>query len=129
MNFLDRIKSTLQSEMVDSWKIITNTSQLDEAEAISYEKPVILFKHSVSCGISAAAKYRLEQNWSDLEADVEFYYLDLLAYRPISNEIASRYKVIHQSPQVIILKGGVAVYDNSHHMISIAALNTAIATL
>ena len=62
------------------------------------------------------AKHRLEVNWeSDL--DFDFHYLDLLAYRPVSNIVADRLGIIHQSPQIIIIKDGQAIDKVSHHAI------------
>jgi len=90
--------------------------ELDNAITESFERPVVLFKHSATCGISAGAHDRLE----GLEADerYSFYYLDLLAHRDISNEIARRFGVIHQSPQIIVLRNGKATFTTSHHAIN-----------
>lgn len=99
-----------------SWSKLTSLEQLEEAEKESFERPVVLFKDSVTCGISAYAKERLQE--FHLDGTCRFYYLDLLSYRDISNEIANRYGVIHQSPQVIILKNGKASFSTSHHQIS-----------
>lgn len=106
--------------------MLTDMSQLDEIDELSKNKTVVIFKHSTTCGISAGAKSRLEMDWTSLEGDVAFYYLDLLTYRPISNEIASRYGVRHESPQIIIINGGTASYDTSHHRISVGDLNKAL---
>lgn len=104
------------------WKRLVSEDQLDQIDADSKEKPVVLFKHSTSCGISAMAKYKLEKEWDFELQEMDFYYLDLWAYRPLSNEVANRYQVIHQSPQIIIIKDGQAVYDASHHMVNVATL-------
>jgi len=53
---------------------------------------------------------------------LDFYYLDLLTYRPISNEIAEKFSVTHQSPQILVIKNGNAVFNNSHHSISADSL-------
>ena len=50
----------------------------------------------------------------DLEDKVDAYFLDLLEYRDISNEIANRFNVYHQSPQLLLIKEGKSVYDVSH---------------
>lgn len=104
------------------WKIISSINDLDQAEKESHDKPVVLFKHSVTCGISARAKHRLEDGY-DLDPEkTPLYYLDLRANRDISNEIASRFGVIHQSPQIIILQNGQAIFDTSHHAVSLDEL-------
>jgi bacillithiol system protein YtxJ len=102
-------------EVPASWRQLTTLEELDHAADESHKKPVILFKHSVSCGISAFAKERMER----LPVDDSFsvYLLDLLSYRDISNEIATRFGVIHQSPQVIVLRNGEASFTTSHHSI------------
>lgn len=126
MSILNRIKDSITAAINDNWSDLTNINELDKVDELSKDKPVILFKHSVTCGISSGAKYRLESDWKDLSHDVHFYYLDLLAHRNISNAIAERYNVVHQSPQILIIKDGVSVYDTSHHRISINDVNDAL---
>jgi len=101
------------------WKNLDSMSQLDQITEDSFNAPQIIFKHSTTCPISGMAKRRLEGDWN---LDTNPYYLDLLAYRPISNEIADKYVVVHQSPQVIVIKDGKAIYDESHLDISVDAL-------
>jgi bacillithiol system protein YtxJ len=108
--------------MNNNWKILKTEAELGEAIENSYEKPVAFFKHSVSCGISARAMYLLEEEWNLNEKDVDFYYLDLINYRAVSNAIASRLNVTHQSPQIIVVKDGKSVYNVSHHRISMRTL-------
>lgn len=114
MGFLDRVFGS--SEIVENWSQLQSMADLDHAEKSSFQKPVVLFKHSTTCGTSAYAKQKL----ADLEITdgFDFYYLDLLSHRDVSNEIARRFGVIHQSPQIIILKDGKSVFDTSHHAIS-----------
>ncbi len=122
MGFLDQFKKSRDSDLPADWKTIETELQLQAAIDESFEKPVALFKHSVTCGISAGAKYGLEREWDITADELSFYYLDLLSFRSISNKIAKDLGVTHQSPQVIILKDGKAVYDTSHHNISVAVL-------
>jgi len=106
-----------------NWIKLTNKSQLDTIQAESIKEHVVIFKHSTSCSISRTALDRLERNWKDGElANVKPYYLDLLSYREISNTIADRFHVEHQSPQVLIIKNGQSVYDKSHFDISFASI-------
>ena len=111
---------------IGDWKILNSMDQLDEIDRDSVDHPIVLFKHSVTCGISSGAKYRLETDWDSFPEGAEFYYLDLLAYRSISNEIASRYGVTHQSPQIIVVKDGKAQFDTSHHAIDVAGIRRAV---
>ncbi len=120
MSILRNIKKNLNEHRISEWYAIEKEEDLEVAHQLSFKKPVVLFKHSTSCGISARAKYLLESEWGDLGHDIGFFYLDLLQYRPLSNRISSDYHVVHQSPQIIILHRGEAVYDTSHHRISIA---------
>ncbi|HFS66691.1 MAG TPA: bacillithiol system redox-active protein YtxJ [Flavobacteriia bacterium] len=96
-----------------NWKELETIEQLDTIEKESYSKPVLIFKHSTRCGISRSVLKAFEKQFKDLHAD--FYYLDLLNHRDISNEIASRYNVVHQSPQLLILKDGKVVKHDSHY--------------
>ena len=96
------------------WVKLTSLSQLDELIAASEEKPVLLFKHSTACNISAMMLSRFEKNWhADADA-CTCVYLDLRAHRDVSNAIAEKTGVWHESPQAILLKNRQAVYDASH---------------
>lgn len=98
------------------WKILSSEAQLSEIVNNSQYKPQVVFKHSTRCSVSSMAKARLEKNIFPESAD--FYYLDLIANRNISTKIAEDFKVWHESPQVIVIKNGEAVYDESHSGIS-----------
>lgn len=108
--------------MISTWKNLNSLEQLDEIQKESYEKLVVIFKHSTRCGISLHAKHNLESAWDFKAGDLDFYYLDLLRHRDISNEIAKRYSVIHQSPQIILFKNGSAIFDTSHNAINVEHL-------
>ena len=96
-----------------SWIDLTDIYQLDEIVLSSNEKPVVIFKHSTRCSVSRMALKQFETEF-DLEDQVDAYFLDLIKYRDISNEIASRFNVYHQSPQLLLIKKGKLVYDVSH---------------
>lgn len=87
---------------------------LDTVDQISNEKPVVLFKHSTRCIISRTVLKNFENSYNISKDKMELYFLDLLKYRSISNEIAERYQVTHQSPQIIVIKNGKAVFNESH---------------
>ena len=108
--------------MIHTWKHLDRIEQLNEIAENSTQKTTVIFKHSTTCGISQHAMHKLVSNW-DLEDDqLDFYYLDLLRYRPVSNEVANHFGVIHQSPQILVIKDGKSVYDISHNAISVATL-------
>ncbi|UGU16170.1 bacillithiol system redox-active protein YtxJ [Sinomicrobium kalidii] len=104
-------KETSKREL--DWTPLTSEEQLEEIEQESREVPVIIFKHSTRCGISRMA-YRNFESDMDAEKEVRLYYLDLLAYRNISDAIASRFGIAHESPQLLLLKDGKVVYNASH---------------
>lgn len=79
-------------------------------------KPQVIFKHSTRCSISAVAFQRLQK--AQQPEGIDFYYLDLLAHRPISNRISEVFRVHHESPQVLVIKEGKCIYDESHLGIS-----------
>ena len=89
-------------------------SQLDEIDAVSEMKPVVIFKHSTRCSISRFALKQFDVAFNYPEDKIDWYLLDLLNHRDISNEIAHRYEVMHQSPQIIVIKNKKAIYHDSH---------------
>ncbi len=98
-----------------NWLTLNTENQVAEIIQNSHNQPVMIMKHSTTCSISATALARLERAWK-LEAagDLQPYYLDLLNYRAISNQIAATFGVQHESPQVLIIKNGKSVYNASH---------------
>ncbi|SEJ07583.1 bacillithiol system protein YtxJ [Cyclobacterium xiamenense] len=98
-----------------SWKKLASLSQLDQLKEESKEKPVVIFKHSTRCSISSMAWNRMERSWKAEDSErLSPYFLDLIAHRDISNAIAEEFSVAHASPQVIVIRDGKAVYNNSH---------------
>lgn len=100
-----------------NWKKIKSNDDVTAILAASEQKPQIIFKDSTTCGISAFAKERLENGSDIMTATADFNYLDLLTYRSVSNFIASELNVIHQSPQIIVVKNRKVVFRDSHHSI------------
>lgn len=105
------------------WKTLNSIDQLQEVIQNSEVKPVVLFKHSTRCSISSMAMNRLENLETAFYEKADFYYLDLIAHRDVSNAIAEKLDVYHESPQVIFVKNGVCIYDASHMEISPKELN------
>ena len=103
---------------MQNWKDITSEEDLNNIIAASETKPQVIFKDSLTCGISAHAKERLKDGYALLEDKADFHHLDLLRFRSISNLIAQTLQVTHQSPQIIVLKGQKVVYTSSHHAIN-----------
>lgn len=113
-------KGTNSSAM--EWKALTDLQQLDAVVEESKVNPVLIFKHSTRCSISRFALKQFENEFDQKGAIIP-YFLDLLEHRDISNEIALRFGVQHQSPQVLLIKDGMAVYNASHQDIEANKLN------
>jgi len=99
-----------------NWIPLTELDQLDQIKKQSFDSPQVIFKHSTRCSISSMALNRLERETAPSTAD--FYYLDLIKYRSISNAIAEQFDVYHESPQILVIKNGECIYDESHQGIS-----------
>jgi len=100
-----------------NWNELTDVLQFEEIKELSNERPVLIYKHSTTCGISGNVLHNLETYGEALAGAYELYYLDLLAYRSVSNAAAEVFDVIHQSPQVIIVENGEVVHHASHFAI------------
>ena len=99
-----------------NWIEITNESQLSDVKKLSQTKPQLIFKHSTRCSISSMAKGRLERGVAP--ENLDFYFLDLIKHRNISQKVAEEFDVSHESPQILLIKNGECVYDESHSAIS-----------
>ena len=95
------------------WKKLTQENQLDILIEESKSHPVFIFKHSTRCGISSMVLRRFESEL-DAKDDYGMYYLDLLSYRSLSDAIAERFQVFHQSPQLLVLHQAELVHHSSH---------------
>ena len=98
------------------WIQLVSEEQLTQIVQKSAEKPQVIFKHSTRCSISSVAYQRLQK--ATQPDGLDFYYLDLLAHRPLSNRIAETFSVHHESPQILVIKDGKCIYDESHLAIS-----------
>lgn len=124
MNFLKNIfkeTSTNTSETSkEEQKFFTldKMEQFDEMDEISATKSIVIFKHSTRCSISRMALKQFNAAFNYPEDKIVWYLLDLLNHRDLSNEIADRYKVTHQSPQILVIQNGKAVFNASHDSIA-----------
>ncbi|MFC5282846.1 bacillithiol system redox-active protein YtxJ [Pedobacter alpinus] len=100
-----------------NWIKLEDISQLNEVKANAGYS--VIFKHSTRCSISMMAKKRVDMDLDDLPETVKPYFLDLIAYREISNQIAEVFSVHHESPQLLLIKDGECILDQSHGDISI----------
>lgn len=103
-----------------NWNDLNTIEQLEMINERSFEKKQAIFKHSTRCSISSMVKNRVERDYDISPDDLDIYYLDLLAYRDISNQVAQKWGILHESPQMIIIESGQAIDHASHHMINVA---------
>ena len=96
------------------WNELIDLNQLEEINTASFSTPVIIFKHSTRCSISRMALKQFESHYNLSEKVATPYFLDLLEYRQISNAIADQFDVVHQSPQILVIKDGKCIYTASH---------------
>jgi bacillithiol system protein YtxJ len=109
------------------WQPLTQADQLTDIARESHEQPVLIFKHSTTCSISAAAKSKLERQWDDAGlTDAKIYYLDLLRFRPISSEIADKFSIRHESPQLLLIQDGECRYSASHMGIRLSEVKSLV---
>jgi bacillithiol system protein YtxJ len=129
MSFFKNIFSGSENQNNDtnkmSWNNLTDLEQLDEIITLSKDKPVAIFKHSTRCSVSRIALKQFESEF-DFPDKVSAYFLDLIAYRDVSNEIMNRFGVQHQSPQLILIKDGKAIYSATHSDIDATALKSKV---
>lgn len=116
-NLFNSNKTEKEPQISFPWKSLTSENQLDEIVELSKTKTALIFKHSTRCGISRMVLSRFEENQLENQEAVVFYYLDLLNFRTISDEIAARFQVFHQSPQLLVIKNGTCVAQGSHYEI------------
>jgi bacillithiol system protein YtxJ len=103
------------------WLILNQSNQLEDLVQLSYTQALIIYKHSTRCHISSFVEARLRSEWPE-DLHIKAYYLDILAYRSISNAIVEKFAVEHQSPQLLLIKDGRCVYNASHSDIQVEAL-------
>lgn len=112
----ENTKNPQKEESILPWNPLVDLEQLDKIRKASEKRPQLIFKHSTGCGISRMVLKQFTQIFPK-EIEVDLYYLDLLQYRTISNEVAQQFDVIHQSPQVLIIKNAQVIQDASHGQI------------
>lgn len=99
-----------------NWIQVSTPEQVENIKSASFKKPQIIFKHSTRCSISNVVLNRFER--SEENKGFDYHFLDLIKYRDISNSIAETFKVHHESPQVLLIKDGECIYDESHYAIN-----------
>ncbi|NNE33517.1 MAG: bacillithiol system redox-active protein YtxJ [Winogradskyella sp.] len=109
--------SESKEEKTLPWNALTDSNQLQDIVENSKTKTQLIFKHSTRCGISRMVMNHFVSAY-DPDLNVDLYYLDLLNYREVSNKIRDQFGVIHESPQLLIIKNGEVVTHASHGAIN-----------
>jgi bacillithiol system protein YtxJ len=100
-----------------NWTSLESANQIDAIkQQAGYS---LIFKHSTRCSISMMAKRRFEMDMDKLPADMPLYFLDLIKHRELSSKIAEDFQVHHESPQMLLIKDGDCILDQSHGGISV----------
>lgn len=121
-NIFASAENEKQSDSTSFWINLKDLGQINEIITISEEKPVVIFKHSTRCSVSRMALKQFENEFK-LQDKMDAYFLDLIENRDISNEIALKFEVVHQSPQLLLIKNGKCIYNISHSDIDAVFLN------
>jgi len=100
-----------------NWTFLENPTQISAIKSKAGYS--LIFKHSTRCSISMMAKKRVDMDLSDLPETVQPFFLDLIAHRELSKQIAEVFQVHHESPQLLLIKDGECILDQSHGDISI----------
>ena len=110
-----------------NWISLTEESQLESLKQLSFQKPQVVYKHSTRCSLSSVALHRLEN--APEKPDADYYLLDLIRFRSLSDRVAREFDVHHESPQVLLIKDGNCVYEESHLGITMTELAEQVAQL
>lgn len=104
------------------WNELTKILEVDEIAQDISGKQFLLFKHSTRCSVSFMAQRELNSKLEELSKHFSLYYLDLISYRDVSNYIAEKFGVHHESPQVLIIENGKCISHFSHYEIDCDSL-------
>jgi bacillithiol system protein YtxJ len=103
-----------KEEKVLPWIALNDLKQLEVIAKKSATKTQVVFKHSTRCGISRMVMNQFVDAYDLEHNNLDLYYLDLLNYREVSNEVGYKFQVMHQSPQLLVIRNGSAVAHASH---------------
>lgn len=100
------------------WKNLDNEKDLKKIIEESHHKKVVIFKHSTRCFISKTVLKSFEKEVLRENPEADFYYLDLLKFRNISNALTEQFGLRHESPQLLVIQNGKLINNGSHQAIS-----------
>lgn len=108
---------------------LSHVDEIDSVLAQSSSRPVLIFKHSSTCGVSARAHEEIEALIAGPPLPADVYLVDVWAGRSVSNAIAARLRIRHESPQVLLVHHGLVHWSASHFRVTARALRDALAGL
>ena len=100
-----------------NWTPLISVDEINTIKEISKSQAILIFKHSTRCGISRVVIKKFESLFNEENKQLKVYYLDLLNFREVSSKLSEVFQVIHQSPQLLVIKNGISVNDESHYEI------------
>lgn len=112
-----------ESEQPLQWNPLTKSSDISDLREASFQKPQIIFKHSMSCGLSGMTMRRFEAEAGSFAEDFSFHLLVIQKNRDLSAQIATYFQVQHESPQVLVVADGKVMAHASHWQIDALALD------
>ena len=112
--------------MADRFRLLTSVDELEPVVAGSFSRPVLIFKHSLTCGTSAWALSELEALLEGPSIPASACVVHVQTARQVSNAIADRLGVPHQSPQALLVQNGQAIWHASHHRLTQVAMAAAV---
>tara|TARA_B110000093_G_scaffold119512_1_gene127978 strand:+ start:769 stop:1164 length:396 start_codon:yes stop_codon:yes gene_type:complete len=112
----DKVKEEKETNI--NWIPLNSLEQIKTIKELSKSETILVFKHSTRCGISSMVIKRFENLFDSSMNNIKVYYLDLLNFRAISDEVGYSFQVQHQSPQLLIIRNEVAVLNVSHYDIT-----------
>ncbi len=99
---------------------------LDALLGTSAGRPVVLFKHSHTCGVSAEALDELVDHLGRKRSDARYAIVTVQTHRTLSNAVTQRFGVRHETPQVLLIRDGKVVWSATHFRVTADAVDAAL---
>jgi bacillithiol system protein YtxJ len=99
---------------------------LDRLLAQTAERPLLLFKHSLTCGTSAEALDELIEHLNEDKLDARYAIVTVQSHRELSNAVSARLGIRHETPQALLIRDGRVIWNASHFRVTAAAVQSAI---
>lgn len=100
-----------------NWNLLESKSEVDEVLEQSKQRPQLLYKHSNRCGTCMFTKSEIENSSDEILEHAEMHFIDVIRSRGVSDYIAEKLDIRHESPQAILLKNGQVLWHDSHSAI------------